>query len=163
MKTAPQRFMRRNVSCTSSSSIAPLSGVRSASFRTGPTARVARAVLTTAAAARGPTVGLAAPPSCSQRRLACATNRSGWRARDHDRADALVGLCARHERGEVGGDLGTELAARPAMKARKKHSSSLLDLDSEAVVLGDRGHAAGPFVERRELAGSNRSTAELTK
>src|SRR5256885_834878 len=48
--TAPQRFIRRNVSCTSSSSIAPPSGVRSASFRTAPTARLARAVCTTAEA-----------------------------------------------------------------------------------------------------------------
>ena len=64
----------------------------------------------------------------------------GVGARDHDRADALVGLGAGDEGREVGGDLGAELAARPAMEPGEEHASSLLDLDSEAVVLGRRGH-----------------------
>ena len=49
MNTAPQRFIRRNVSVRSANSIAPLIGVWSASLRTLMTARAARAVCMAAA------------------------------------------------------------------------------------------------------------------
>jgi hypothetical protein len=71
--------------------------------------------------------------------------------------DALVGLGAGDERGEVSGDLGTELAARAAMKAGEEHPSLLLDLDSEAVVLGHCCHAAGLSSSRRNVAGGHGS------
>ena len=106
---------------------------------------------TTAEAPRGPTLGLAAPPSCSQRRLGVRDEALGVGARDHDRADALVGLGAGDERCEVGGDLGSELAARAAVESGEEHASSLLDLDPEAVALA-RGHAR-PFV--RDMAASS--------
>src|SRR3954447_15945558 len=153
-KTAPQRFIRRNVSCTSRSSIAPLSGVRSASFRTPATARVARAVWTTAGAPRGPALRLAATPPRPDARsrgapllqpaqVGVRDESLGMGARDHDRADGFVRLCAGDERGEVRGDLGSELPARPAVELGEKHASLLLDLDSEAVVLGDGRHGSG--------------------
>ncbi len=140
--TAPQRFIRRKVSCTSRSSIAPLSGVRSASFRTPATARVARAVCTTADGAARPDAGARGAALLQPAQVGVGDEPLGVGARDHDRADAVVGLGAGDERFEVGGDLGSELAARPAMEPGEEHASSLLDLDSEAVVLGHRrGHA----------------------
>ena len=69
--------------------------------------------------------------------------------RDHDRPDAFVGLGAGDQRGEVRGDLRSELAARPAMQPGDEHTSSLLDFDSETMILDRCSHAAGPFVEQR--------------
>src|SRR4029078_11571219 len=99
--------MRRTVSWTSSSSMAPPSGVLSASLRTPPTLRVARAVWTTAAAPRGATLRPGAPPLTRALRAAWPAARAGgaallqptqvgvrdkplgMRARDDDRTDAF--------------------------------------------------------------------------
>ena len=67
----------------------------------------------------------------------------GVGAGDHDRTDAVVGLGAGDQGLQVGGDLGSELAAWSAVESGEEDASSLLDLDSEAVGLGRRrGHAA---------------------
>ena len=87
----------------------------------------------------------------------------GVGARDHDRADALIGLGAGDQGLQVGGDLWAELAARTAMEPGEEHSSSLLDFDSEAVVLGHRGHAAGLSLSRRDGARAAAYQTELTK
>ena len=72
--------------------------------------------------------------------------------RDHDRADALVGLGARDQGRQVRGDRGPELAARPAVEPGDKHASLLLDLDPELVLLGQRGHAAGLSLNGFDMA-----------
>lgn len=56
--------------------------------------------------------------------------------RKHDRADALIGLGPRHERGQVRGDRGAELSSRAAIEPSEERPSSLLDLDSGMVLLG---------------------------
>jgi hypothetical protein len=67
-------------------------------------------------------------------------------ARDHDRADAVVGLCASDERLEVGGDLGSELTPRSTLQLGDQNASSLLDVDPEALVFC--GRHVRPFVEQ---------------
>src|SRR5206468_3469328 len=67
----------------------------------------------------------------------------GVGARDHNRAHVIIGLGAGDQSLQIGADLRAELAARTAVEPGDEYSASLLDLDSEAVVLGDRGHAVG--------------------
>ncbi|GGL92229.1 hypothetical protein [Nakamurella endophytica] len=75
--TIPLSFIRNSISCSSSNSVAPHSGVRRMAGRSADDRPIPAAVANADAPTR-PVTGLSSPPSCSQSMAAWLMNRCGW-------------------------------------------------------------------------------------